>query len=109
MQTALLNKRLPEQARSDDTSSCSPLAKALALAAMALAGPVGEEGAWVGALARNVGVAFQILNDLGDWRGDDHNKLSAAGDVLGGRPTVLWALALEGLTGASRAEKNSVT
>ena len=47
--------------------------------------------------ARNLGVAFQILNDLADWDGDDHNKLAAGGDVTGGRPTVLWALALEGL------------
>src|SRR5581483_9955205 len=36
MQTALLNKKQPEQIRSDNTSSCSPLAKALALAAMSL-------------------------------------------------------------------------
>lgn len=36
MQTTLLNKNQPEQARSDNTSSCSPLAKALALAAMSL-------------------------------------------------------------------------
>jgi geranylgeranyl diphosphate synthase, type II len=42
-------------------------------------------------------VAFQILNDLNDWQGDNHNKLIAGGDVLGGRPTVLWALALESL------------
>ena len=48
--------------------------------------------------ARNLGVAFQILNDLNDWQGDDHNKLEAAGDVLGGRPTVLWALALASLS-----------
>lgn len=47
--------------------------------------------------SRNLGVAFQILNDLGDWQGDSHNKLEGCGDTLGGRPTVLWALALEGL------------
>jgi geranylgeranyl pyrophosphate synthase len=47
--------------------------------------------------ARNIGVAFQILNDLTDWVGDDYNKLSAAGDILGGRPTVLLALALQSL------------
>ncbi|MEM9586906.1 MAG: polyprenyl synthetase family protein [Planctomycetota bacterium] len=45
--------------------------------------------------SRNMGVAFQILNDIDDWNGDDANKLEAGGDVLGGRPTVLWALALE--------------
>ena len=47
--------------------------------------------------ARNIGVAFQILNDLSDWIGDDHNKLGAASDILGGRPTVLLALALQSL------------
>ena len=54
--------------------------------------------------ARNLGVAFQILNDLQDWQGDSNNKLSAGGDVLGGRPTVLWALACEGLGEDQRAE-----
>ncbi len=54
--------------------------------------------------ARNLGVAFQILNDLNDWQGDSHNKLSAGGDILGGRPTVLWALALENLPASQQAE-----
>jgi geranylgeranyl pyrophosphate synthase len=54
--------------------------------------------------ARHLGVAFQILNDLGDWQGDQHNKLAAGGDILGGRPTVLWALALETLDEQHRAE-----
>lgn len=47
--------------------------------------------------SRNLGVAFQILNDLNDWLGDDNNKMSAGGDTLGGRPTLLYALALEKL------------
>jgi geranylgeranyl pyrophosphate synthase len=47
--------------------------------------------------ARNLGVAFQILNDLGDWQGDQHNKMQAAADLLGGRPTILLALAMQGL------------
>ena len=63
-----------------------------------------KPGAWVGQFARHLGVAFQILNDLNDWRADNHNKLSTGGDVLGGRPTVLWALALEGLGPKSKAE-----
>jgi geranylgeranyl pyrophosphate synthase len=58
--------------------------------------------------ARHLGVAFQILNDLQDWHGDNHNKLLAGGDVLGGRPTVLWALALEGLGDHDRAQLLSV-
>ncbi len=48
-------------------------------------------------ISKQIGVAFQILNDLKDWRQDQNNKLSAAGDVLGGRPTILWALACDGL------------
>ncbi len=47
--------------------------------------------------ARNIGVAFQIINDLQDWHGDDNNKLGAAGDILAGRPTILLALALQSL------------
>jgi geranylgeranyl pyrophosphate synthase len=47
--------------------------------------------------ARHLGVAFQILNDLDDWRDHQPNKGTAGGDVLAGRPTVLWAMALESL------------
>ncbi|MEM8678779.1 MAG: polyprenyl synthetase family protein [Planctomycetota bacterium] len=54
--------------------------------------------------ARNVGVGFQILNDLKDWRGDADNKLAAAGDILGGRPTLLLALALESLDETAQTE-----
>ncbi|MEO1615156.1 MAG: DUF116 domain-containing protein [Planctomycetota bacterium] len=54
--------------------------------------------------SRNLGVAFQILNDIGDFAGDQDNKLSAGGDTFGGRPTLLWALALETLEGAKREE-----
>jgi geranylgeranyl pyrophosphate synthase len=47
--------------------------------------------------ARHLGVAFQVLNDLEDWRRGQPNKRSTGTDVLGGRPTVLWAFALESL------------
>jgi geranylgeranyl pyrophosphate synthase len=54
--------------------------------------------------SKNLGVAFQILNDLKDWEGDSDNKMMVGQDVLAGRPTLLLALALEGLTGAEREE-----
>lgn len=54
--------------------------------------------------ARNIGVAFQILNDLKDWVGDQNNKMHPGGDILGGRPTLLLALALQSLQGAEREE-----
>ena len=53
--------------------------------------------------ARHLGIAFQILNDLADWRRDGHNKLTAGADALGGRPTVLWALACETLDESDRS------
>ncbi len=49
-----------------------------------------------------LGVAFQILNDLKDWCEDERNKGISGGDVLGGRPTLLWALALEAASAQQR-------
>src|SRR3954463_13686381 len=69
-----------------------------------LAGPTGQYDQALAELAKHLGIGFQILNDLQDWRGDDFNKLTLGGDVLGGRPTVLWALALEGLESDERGE-----
>lgn len=69
-----------------------------------LAGELGDLAEKLTLFSRHLGVAFQILNDLKDWRGDNDNKLSAAGDVLGGRPTVLWAMALQGLDEEDRTE-----
>jgi geranylgeranyl pyrophosphate synthase len=54
--------------------------------------------------SHHLGIAFQILNDLKDWQGDRDNKLGVGLDTLGGRPTVLWALALEGLSSEFREE-----
>lgn len=82
----------------------SPAFEAAILTGLRLAGPLDGYVEPVKLFARNLGVAFQILNDLGDWQGDSHNKLAAGGDVLGGRPTVLWALALESLSEKDRAE-----
>jgi geranylgeranyl pyrophosphate synthase len=82
----------------------APAFEAALFSGLRMAGPIDKYLEPISQFARHLGVAFQILNDLGDWRGDNHNKLVAAGDVLGGRPTVLWALALEGLNDRRRAE-----
>jgi geranylgeranyl pyrophosphate synthase len=82
----------------------APAFEAALYSGLRLAGPLDSSVNWPTQFARHIGVAFQILNDLGDWRGDDNNKLLAGGDVLGGRPTVLWALALEGSNDKDRAE-----
>ena len=69
-----------------------------------MAGPAGEYEKLIGDFSRNLGVAFQILNDLKDWEGDEDNKLLAGQDVLSARPTLLLALALEGTSAAEKAE-----
>ena len=47
--------------------------------------------------ARFWGIAFQIKNDLDDWTPETGNKSIEARDVREGRPTILWAFALESL------------
>lgn len=42
-----------------------------------------------------LGEAYQVLNDLEDWRPDGSNKLALGRDVLTGRPTILRAFAME--------------
>ena len=87
----------------------APAFEAALYTGVRLAGPADQSVEPIKQFARNLGVAFQILNDLADWDGDDHNKLAAGGDVTGGRPTVLWALALEGLSPAGRDELLGLT
>ncbi len=65
----------------------------------------GAEPAGVAALDRyalHVGTGFQVLNDLKDWEGDLENDRLEAGDLIGGRPTLLWALAMRDLCPADR-------
>jgi geranylgeranyl pyrophosphate synthase len=82
----------------------SPAFEAALYSGVRLAGPADEYIQPIRQFARNMGVAFQILNDLKDWQGDSDNKMLAGGDTLGGRPTVLWALALETLSEDQQAE-----
>ena len=99
------DKRLsPNEALKIYALKTAPAFEAAMYCGLRLAGPAEEYAEPVAQLAKHLGIAFQILNDLQDWRGDDFNKLTLGGDVLGGRPTVLWALALEGLEADNRRE-----
>ncbi len=82
----------------------APAFDAALYAGLRLAGPADGYEKMVGDFSRHVGVAFQVLNDLKDWQEDGDNKLLAGQDALAGRPTLLLALALEGLAGADREE-----
>jgi geranylgeranyl pyrophosphate synthase len=75
----------------------APAFEAALYAGMRLAGPAAGAAEPAARFARHLGVAFQVLNDLEDWRRAQPNKRSTGTDVLAGRPTVLWAFALEGL------------
>jgi geranylgeranyl diphosphate synthase, type II len=82
----------------------SPAFEAALYSGVRLAGSAEKYDKMITDFSRHLGVAFQILNDLKDWQGDHDNKLVAGQDVLAGRPTLLLALALEGLTGGDREE-----
>lgn len=82
----------------------SPAFEAALYSGLRLAGPADKYEKMVAEFSKNLGVAFQILNDLKDWDGDEDNKLIAGQDVLAARPTLLLALALEGSSAAERAE-----
>ena len=82
----------------------SPAFEAAFFTGIRLARPIGEYQEPVKQFARNLGVAFQILNDIKDWAGDEDNKLVSGQDVLAARPTLLLALALEGSAAAHREE-----
>ena len=73
----------------------SPAFEAALISGVRLAGDATPYRDAIRTFSRNMGVAFQILNDIDDWTGDDSNKRLAGGDVIGGRPTLLWALALQ--------------
>ena len=99
------NKRLkPIDALKIYALKTSPAFEAALYAGVRLARSADDYVQPIRQFSRNMGVAFQILNDLKDWNGDSDNKLSAGGDILGGRPTVLLALALQNLPAAEQEE-----
>lgn len=82
----------------------APAFEAALGAGIRLAGEHPELEKAVTEFGKNLGIAFQILNDLKDFEADGDNKVIAGQDVLASRPTVLLALALEALSAESRAE-----
>ncbi len=82
----------------------APAFEAALYAGVRLAGPADGYEKAVTEFSKNLGVAFQILNDFKDWDGDSDNKLVAGQDALAARPTLLLALALEGSKPDDRAE-----
>ncbi|MGA2067374.1 MAG: polyprenyl synthetase family protein [Thermoguttaceae bacterium] len=82
----------------------APAFEAALLAGARLAGPVEPFREAICRFARHLGVAYQVLNDLDDWEPSEVSRRRSGADLLGGRPTVLWALALAGLGETDRAE-----
>ena len=71
----------------------SPAFEAALYAGLRMAGPVEKYEQLIPQFCRHVGIGFQILNDLKDWRGDNDNKMVAGQDALALRPTLIMALA----------------
>ena len=86
----------------------SPAFEAAIAMGIRLAGVAPAAAAAIDRYALHVGTGFQVLNDLKDWEGDLENDRRAAGDLLGGRPTLLWALALESLSDADLARLRAI-
>lgn len=86
----------------------SPAFEAALYSGLRMAGSADAYEEMIPAFSRHLGVGFQILNDLGDWHGDDHNKLVAGQDALATRPTLLLALAIEAANDEQRVELESL-
>ncbi len=86
----------------------APAFEAALMAGIRLAGPVEPYREAAVRFCRHLGVAYQIVNDLDDWQTNQSNKRRHGTDVLGGRPTVLWAMAHQRLDEKEREELESL-
>lgn len=86
----------------------SPAFEAALYAGLRLAGPTTSYDAMIPQFSRNLGVGFQILNDLQDWHEGESNKGTAGRDAETAKPTLLLALAMEAATPAERTEIEEV-
>jgi geranylgeranyl pyrophosphate synthase len=103
------DKRLtPDEALAIYGLKTSPAFEAAVAMGVRLAGVVPSAAAAIDRYAMHVGTGFQVLNDLKDWGGDLENDRRVAGDLLGGRPTLLWALAMQGLASRDAARLREI-
>ena len=86
----------------------SPAFEAALYSGLRMAGPLGDYEEMVPKFSRHLGVGFQVLNDLKDWRGDSNNKLLAGQDAQALRPTVMLALAIEAASEEQRKELQGI-
>lgn len=86
----------------------SPAFEAALYAGVRMTGSVGKYEELISSFSRQIGVGFQILNDLKDWRGDDNNKLISGQDALAMRPTLLLALALQTADDQQKADLKEI-
>jgi geranylgeranyl pyrophosphate synthase len=82
----------------------APAFEAALYAGVRLAGPTEQYEAMLSQFCRNIGVGFQVLNDLQDWHEGDANKRVLGRDAATAKPTLLMALAAEAASPAQRAE-----
>lgn len=80
----------------------SPAFEAALYSGLRMAGPIEKYEQMIPQFCRHLGIGFQILNDLKDWRGDSDNKLVAGQDALALRPTVMMALAWQAANAEQR-------
>ncbi|HYF49576.1 MAG TPA: polyprenyl synthetase family protein [Planctomycetota bacterium] len=73
----------------------APAFEAAFYAGLVLGDADGKCDTQVASFCKHLGIAYQIQNDLKDVEGDTANKVEVGGDILKGRPTLLFALALE--------------
>lgn len=76
----------------------SPAFEAALYAGIRMAGPIEPYAEMIPLFCRHLGIAFQILNDLKDWYGDDNNKMVSGQDAMALRPTLMLALAIQAST-----------
>jgi len=98
----------PDEALTIYGLKTSPAFEAAVAIGVRLAGATPGHVADVARYALHIGTGFQVLNDLKDWAGDLENDRRAAGDLIGGRPTLLWALAHERLGTSDAARLTAI-